>query len=75
MKPLEFTYRNHRGEIEDRRIIPDAIEYMANPGFNYQPGWFISGECLDRKARRSFRLSHIVFNPDHLGNLRLLLND
>lgn len=60
MDTIHFRYKNHRGEISDRQIIPDALEWISYPGYNYQPGWFLSGMDLDRKQRRSFALSHII---------------
>jgi len=66
-KPLNniatFQYKNHRGEIAIRSVAVDAIEFIREPGYNYQPGWFISGICQDRMQRRSFALSHIVISP------------
>lgn len=57
---VSFKYHNHRDEVEQRTITVDALEYVWQPGFNYQPGWFLSGFCHSRKARRSFALSNIV---------------
>lgn len=59
-KTISFNYRNHRGKVENRTIDVDRVEWLARPGYDYQPGWFISGYCHDRKARRSFALTHIV---------------
>ncbi len=56
-----FKYKNHRGEISVRNLEVDAVEFLPAPGFGYQPGWFISGLDLDKSARRSFALSHIIF--------------
>lgn len=61
--PVTFTYRNHKGAIEQRSIIPDALEWINDPGYNYQPGWFLSGRCTERKQRRSFALANIVLPP------------
>lgn len=60
MTTISFFYKNHRGEVAERTIDVDSIEWQNNPGYDYQPGWFISGHCHDRDARRSFALSHIV---------------
>ncbi|RWB40431.1 MAG: hypothetical protein EOQ44_25140 [Mesorhizobium sp.] len=64
---IEFMYLNHRGETAKRRIEVDSIEFHRNPGFGYQPGWFVSGFDLDRNNRRSFALSRIVL-PEHDTN-------
>lgn len=60
---IQFTYRNHRGNERLRTIDVDSVEFIRNPGFNYQPGWFVSGYDCDKEARRSFALTHIVL-PD-----------
>lgn len=60
---IKFTYRNHRGKESQRTVDVDAVEFVHKPGFGYQPGWVISGFDHDKQARRSFKLSHIVF-PD-----------
>lgn len=68
---LTFTYRNYKG-VEAKRRIGGIItlEFLTSVGFGYQPGWFLSGTDLDKEAagadfpRRSFALSHIVFDPE-----------
>lgn len=62
MQAITFKYRNHRGEIQDRTIIPDAVEFIwrHNSKYHNQPGWYISGFDVDKNARRSFPLTSIV---------------
>lgn len=62
MQAITFKYRNHRGGIQDRTIIPDAVEFIwrHNPRYANQPGWYISGFDVDKKARRSFPFTSIV---------------
>lgn len=60
MTTIRFKYLNHRGEIAQRTIDVDAVEFFRDPAFGYQPGWFISGHCHDRNARRSFALNRII---------------
>lgn len=64
MITVSFAYNNHRGVSEARTVDVWSIDFRRNPGFGYQPGWFITGHCHDRKAIRSFALSHIVLPPD-----------
>lgn len=59
---INFNYKNYRGEVSFRRVAVDSIEFLTNPGFGYQPGWFISGIDLDKNARRSFRFDNIVLD-------------
>lgn len=73
-KPIAcFKYRNHRGEVANRTIIVDAVEFIRNPGFDYQSGWFVSGHCLKKKARRSFALANIVMDTENVPPFFLLL--
>jgi predicted DNA-binding transcriptional regulator YafY len=60
---LTFEYKNHRGEIRTRQIKPIGLMFVRNPGYGYQPGWFLHGLCLDKNAIRSFALCNIIL-PD-----------
>lgn len=68
MQQIKFTYKNHRGEIALRTIVPDSLEYLTegNPDFGYPPGWFLSGHDLDKNARRSFALVNIVLDLQNM---------
>lgn len=57
---IEFAYRNYRGEIAVRKIEPTDLAYQPKPGYDYQPGWALSGIDLERDARRTFFLPHII---------------
>jgi hypothetical protein len=57
---IEFIYRNYKGRTSLRRVRVDSIEWISHPGFDYQPGWFLSGIDLEKDARRSFALSSIT---------------
>ena len=59
-KTVSFFYKNHRGEVAERTVEIDSLEWINNPGYDYQPGWFLSGLDVDRNARRSFALTHII---------------
>lgn len=61
-KTISFTYRNHKGVTEERMVTLDAVEFVREPGFGYQSGWFVSGFCHKKKERRSFAFSHIVMD-------------
>lgn len=60
MENIEFVYHNHKGETRLRNIKPESIAWLPNPGFGYQPGWFLNGICNDSGERRSFALTSIV---------------
>lgn len=64
MATITFNYLNHKGVTAERTVDVDAVEFHRNPGFDYQPGWFISGRCHAKNARRSFALCRIIL-PDN----------
>lgn len=64
MTTITFKYLNHRGKTAERTIDVDAIEFILRPSFGYQPGWFISGRCHDKDARRSFALNRIILDDE-----------
>lgn len=64
MTTITFKYLNHRGVTTERTVDVDSVEFLHNPGFNYQPGWFISGRCHTKNARRSFALNRIELPDD-----------
>lgn len=69
---VKFTYKNHRGEVAERTVTVDSIQYLTDPGYGYPPGWFVSGMCHDRQARRSFAFANIVPEPVHVhGNMAI----
>lgn len=60
MIEIKFTYTNYKGEVAERTVRFQALEYLASPGFGYGAGWFLTGYDLDRKMSRSFALTNIV---------------
>jgi predicted DNA-binding transcriptional regulator YafY len=67
MPTIQFLYLNHAGKLSGRTVTVDSVEFHRNPGFGYQPGWFISGFDHDKAARRSFALSRIQL-PEEEGS-------
>jgi hypothetical protein len=64
MSKAVFVYKNHKGIVETRRVSQVRLELISNPGYGYQPGWFLSGYDEARKAHRSFALANIVLDDD-----------
>lgn len=62
-----FKYLNHRGVVAARRVEMYSIDFQKNPGFGYQPGWFLTGMCLDKNEIRSFALTHIILRGDNIA--------
>ena len=61
-------YLNHAGKKAHRIIKVDSVEFIGKVHFGYQPGWFISGFCLEKQARRSFALSRIIFDDSEFND-------
>lgn len=70
---VHFKYKNHNGKIAERTVIVESLEYIIDPGFGYPPGWFLSGYCYDKKARRSFALGNIILPEDEARKFFTLL--
>lgn len=60
MTTVKFTYLNHHGKEAARTVDVECLEFQRSPGYGYQPGWFLTGHCHDKDARRSFALSRII---------------
>lgn len=65
---ITFEYLNHAGKKQRRKITVDAVEFIGKVNYGYQPGWFISGFCHDKQARRSFALSRIIFDDSEFNH-------
>ena len=70
---ISFRYRNHRGELATRIVDVDSIEFIREPGFGYQSGWFVSGIDQAKNFRRSFALSHIVMDNEFVPKFYKLM--
>jgi predicted DNA-binding transcriptional regulator YafY len=57
-KVVEFTYENHRGVTEIRRIVPMYIWFGETP-YHKRKQWFVHGWCFERQAARDFAWSEI----------------
>lgn len=61
---IVFVYENYRGETETRFVKSPVLEFKAVKDFYPEPQWFITGQCLQRNAPRSFAVKKIRFFPD-----------
>lgn len=57
-KPVTFLYKNWRGEVTKRRVIPEALHYGATE-WHPEPQWLLRAFCLDRQEPRDFSLEEI----------------
>lgn len=52
-------YRNHRGEIARRTILPLSIEFTSTL-WHPNPQWLLHARDLDKGVDRSFALADII---------------
>lgn len=58
-KPLHFTYRNYKGIISDRKVIPSNI-YFGSTEYHKDSQWLLSGFDLDKIQDRVFAMNDII---------------
>lgn len=58
---MEFTYKNHRGEIAKRRVIETALRFKETK-WHPEPQWLVEAWCLDRKELGLFALADMHFD-------------
>lgn len=56
---IQFSYKNYKGEISQRRVLPAKVEFGLAPGQS-QAEWLLWGTDLEKKETRAFVLNHIV---------------
>ena len=54
-----MTYRNHRGEVGQRRVIPERV-WFGQTDWHPGPQWLLDAFDLDRRACRSFAVKEIL---------------
>lgn len=59
MTELTFIYKNHRGEVKRRRVIPNGL-YFGSNAWHPEPQWLMDGYDLDLKAERTFAIRDVV---------------
>ena len=62
---VTFVYRNWRGEIGERTVIPERIEFGTSPYHNGHQ-WFLHAWCCDKDARRTFAIEDILSPIRHV---------
>lgn len=55
---VTITYKNYRGEIGTRAIIPIKI-WFGSTKYHPDPQWLLDAHDLEKKALRSFALKDI----------------
>lgn len=64
-KSFRFIYKNHKGEVKPREIIPQGIEYGIAPGQDHA-AWLLWGVDIEKNEQRAFVLNHIKNFDDEL---------
>ena len=57
-KVVEIIYKNYRGEVSKRKIIPEKIWYGTTK-WHKKSGWLLDAFDLGKKAERSFAIKDI----------------
>lgn len=52
---IAMTYRNHRGEVSRRTVLPRDLWFGATE-WHLEPQWFLRAFDLDRNATRDFAM-------------------
>ena len=55
---VTFTYTNHKGVIEDRKVGVCRLDYGTTE--HHTNAWMFRGYCYSRRAYRSFDLAKIT---------------
>jgi predicted DNA-binding transcriptional regulator YafY len=55
---VRFTYRNYRGEVGERHVIPRGIFFGATE-YHPEPQWLLSAFDVDKGAPRTFAVRDI----------------
>ena len=59
---LTFVYKNWKGEIRERRVVP--IEIVFGHDSYHQPDqWLMHAIDMDKGARRTFAFAHMITAP------------
>ena len=58
IKPATFVYRNHRGEISERRVTPLGVRYGSTK-WHPEHQWLLCAYDLDKGAQREFAMKDI----------------
>lgn len=57
--PFTFMYRNHRGEVAERHVIPIS-PHWGSTEWHPEPQWLLQAYDLDKAAIRDFAMDDIL---------------
>lgn len=58
--PITMTYRNYRGEVDQRTVVPTHI-WFGSTDWHPEPGWLMAAYDLAKAAHRDFALADCQF--------------
>lgn len=64
-KPCEITYKNWRGVIAQRQVIPISFRFGTTE-WHPEPGWLMLAWDVDKSANREFALTDCDFLSAHI---------
>lgn len=62
---IEFKYKNWKGEISDRKVIPGKV-YFGSTEFHPVPQLLMEGFDIDKQEQRTFALRDIIHPEDDI---------
>lgn len=76
-EPFEFWYRNWRGEVARRRVVPRRVEFATSQWHAGPAQWFLVADDLDRDgAARHFAMRDIsCVEPEGKPQISVQLRD
>lgn len=57
-KAIRFTYKNWRGEVRERKAVPEQLWFGASP-WHPEPQWLLQAWDLEKEERRYFALRNV----------------
>jgi len=64
-----FIYRNYKGVVALRRVENPKLHFAESTPHHPHAGYYLSGTCLDRKARRTFALKDVISWEPTVGEI------
>ena len=58
--PITMTYRNYRGEVADRTVLPKRV-WWGSTDWHPEPGWLMTAYDTEKGADRDFALADADF--------------
>ena len=58
-KRIRFIYKNYKGEVSERQVVPCGLYYDKNNGW-HDSAWILEAYDLDKGAVREFCLTDII---------------